>query len=90
MANKKWSELTTIERADKILKGVTWEQAEQVGVEILARCMAKRAYVNNNGEEYLLHLAESICKRADEWAHEGNNPTLLAIAKVCLTEELNL
>ena len=79
---KKLSEMTPIEKVEQRMKGMTWEEAEDVGVEILARCMALHAYARKDGEEYLPHLMKRICKRGDKWAHEGNNPQVLAFAAV--------
>lgn len=82
MARKKLSEMTPIERADKILNGVSWDDAEAVGIEILARCMALHVYARKEGVEYHKNIIESICKRGDEWAHEGNHSQILAFAAV--------
>ncbi len=79
---KKLSEMTYVERVDRALKDASWDQAEEAGIEILARCMALHAYARNEGEKYLLELTERICKRADEWAHEGNHPAILAFASM--------
>ena len=46
MARKKMSELTPIERVDRVMKGVSWEDAENVGIEILARCISFNFFVN--------------------------------------------
>ena len=82
MARKKKSDMTLQEHVDSVLKGQTWEYAEEFGIEILARCMAKHAYAMTDGEEYLLRLTKRICKRADAWAHEGNHPFMLAMISV--------
>ena len=79
---KKLSEMTYVERVDRALKDASWEQAEEAGIEILARCMALHTYARKEGGKYLLDLTERICKRADQWAQEGNNPTILAFASM--------
>lgn len=79
---KKKSEMTPIELIDQALKGRTWDEAETAGVEILARCMALHVYARKEGSGYFENLMRRICNRADEWAHEGNNPTILAFAAV--------
>ena len=79
---KKKSEMTPIELVDQALKGRTWNDAEDAGIEILARCLALHAYARKDGEKYFEKLMKRICVRADEWAHEGNNPTILAFAAV--------
>lgn len=82
MARKKLSEMTPIERVMKRMEGLSWEEAEDVGVEILARCVALHVYAHKDGKSYFDKLMERLCKRGDEWAHEGNNPRLLAFAAV--------
>ena len=82
MPRKKLSEMTPLERADKILGGRTWEEAEEVGVEILARCMALHVYARKDGKTFFKDIMHRIAVRGDEWAHEGNHPTLLAFAAV--------
>jgi len=79
---KKLSEMTPMEKMEKILKGSSWDEAEEVGKEILARCMALHLYAMGEGFEYIDHLIESICERGDAWAHEDNNPSILALAAV--------
>jgi len=82
MPRKKLSEMTCLERADKILGGRTLEEAEEAGVEILARCMALHVYARKDGEEWFKDVMRRIAERGDQWAHEGNHPTLLAFAAV--------
>lgn len=77
---KKRSEMTTKERMEWIMTGATWDEAEDVGVEMLARCMALHVYSRKEGADYMNALFERIVKRADEWAHEPGNPMVLAIA----------
>lgn len=77
---KKLSEMTPMEKMEKILKGSSWDEAEEVGKEILARCMALHLYAMGEGFEYIDHLIKSICERGDAWAHEGNNPSILGLA----------
>ena len=67
---KKLSDMTPVERSDRIFKHSTWDEAEEAGVEILARCMAKRIYAEGKGINYMTDLLNRICKRADEWAKD--------------------
>ena len=69
---KKLSEMTPIERTDRIMKHSTWDEAEEAGIEILARCMAKRVYAEGKGINYMTDLLNRICTRADEWAKENS------------------
>ena len=82
MPRKKKSEMTLKERVDSALKGETWDFGEQFGIEVLARCVALHVYARKEGGEYLSDLMKRICKRGDEWAHEGNHPFVLAMASV--------
>lgn len=72
-----------MERMEYIMTDASWDDAEEVGIEILARCCALHVYARKE-EDYILNLSmkltERICRRADEWAHEGNNPFVLACA----------
>lgn len=77
---KKLSEMTPMEKMEKILKGSSWDEAEEVGKEILARCMALHILAMGEGIEYIDHLIQSICERGDAWAREGNNPSILGLA----------
>lgn len=81
---KKVSEMTPVEKVDRALKDATWEEAEDAGVEVLARCLALHVYALKEGEEYFKTLMERIVTRGDEWAHEGNHPLVLAMASAGL------
>lgn len=79
---KKRAELNPRELSDRMLKGRTWDEAEETGIEILARCSALHIYARKEGYEYMEHLMRRICERGDEWAHEPGNPMVLALASV--------
>jgi len=79
---KKLSEMTPFERVDSRMKGMTWDEAEEIGTEILGRCMALHVYARKEGEEYFEHLMRSVCKKSDEWAHTPAGMQYLAIAAV--------
>lgn len=74
MSKKKISEMNTQELADLYLKKVSWEQAEEVCIEILARCLARRTYKLKDlyASETFLFTFDKICKRSNEWAN-GNS-----------------
>lgn len=74
--------MTPMERVDRALKGASWEEAEEAGIEVLARCTALHIYAREKEGKYVLDLAEKICKRADEWAHEEKNTFLLYMARM--------
>lgn len=78
--------MTPIEKMERIMKHSTWDEAEQIGIEILARCMALHIYARKEGGEYIEKLAMKlmlkISTRADEWAHEDNVPGFLALASI--------
>ena len=77
---KKLAEMTPIERMNKLMNGLSWEEAEEVGVEILARTFAFHAHSVKDGEKFFENLMEKIALRADEWAKEHSRE--LAIASV--------
>ena len=80
---KKLSEMTPYERVDSRMKGMSWEEAEDVGVEILARCIALHVFAREDTEEYLPKLFKRLRVRACEWAnHEGSFPLAMAKAAV--------
>ena len=82
MPRKKLSEMTPIERVDQRMKGMTWEEAEDVGVEILARCLALHMYARKDGVDWFDKTSKRIIKRAQEWKDEGNHSWILAWAAV--------
>ena len=53
MARKKLSEMTPYERVDSRMKGMSWEEAEDVGVEILARCIALHTFAREDIDEFV-------------------------------------
>lgn len=70
MPRKKLSEMTPYERVEQRMKGMSWEEAEDVAVEILARCTGLHVHVRKDSEEWIPKLFERIGKRADEWSQE--------------------
>lgn len=78
---KKLAEMTPIERMNKLMKGLSWEEAEEVGVEILARTFAFHAYSVKDGEKFFENLMEKIALRADEWAHSDDGCFVLSMAR---------
>lgn len=77
---KKLAEMTPIERMNKLMKGLSWEEAEEVGVEILARCAALHFHVHGDGEEFVIGLGEKIVNETNRWSKEHSWE--LAIASV--------
>ena len=89
MARKKLSEMTPYERVDSRMKGMSWEEAEDVGVEILARCIALHLFAREDIEEYLPKLFKRIRVRACEWARtEGSFPLAMAKSAVRHQKEM--
>lgn len=80
MTRKKMSELTPIERVDRVMKGASWEDAESVGIEILARCISFNYFVNKGGREYMEKLFARLGDRVQTWTDE--HATQLAIGRV--------
>ena len=79
---KKLSEMTPYERVLSRMKDMSWEEAEEVGVEILARCLAMHVYSRKDGEEYFLPLLRHICQTADKWASSDFGSHYLAMARI--------
>lgn len=74
--------MTLMERVDRQLEGSSWDEAEEIGIEILGRCTALHVYARKEGGDYLMNLLRRICKAADKWAHEGNHSWILAFASM--------
>ena len=88
MPRKKLSEMTRLERVDKALEGASWEEAEEAGIEILARCMALHFYSRNDGEKYFPDLIRRICIRRDQWAKDHTH--ILALAAIGHKHEMEM
>jgi hypothetical protein len=80
MSRKKMSELTPIERVDRVMKGVSWEDAENVGIEILARCISFNFFVNKRGKGYMEKLFARLGDRVQTWTDD--HATQLAMGRV--------
>lgn len=70
MSRKKLSEMTPFERVEQRMKGMSYEEAEDVAVEILARCTCLHIYVRKDAKEWIANTMERIGKRADEFSQE--------------------
>lgn len=89
MARKKLSEMTPYERVDSRMKGMSWEEAEDVGVEILARCIALHIFAREDADEYASKLSKRLFDRALEWARtEGSFPLAMAKSAVRHQKEM--
>ena len=83
---KKLAEMTPIERMNKLMKGLSWDEAEEAGIGICARCFAFHVYAKEDGGKWFETLMEKIANRADEWAkNEGS--FVLAMNSVFLKRE---
>ena len=80
MARKKLSEMTPIERVDRVMKGASWEDAENVGIEILARCISFNYFVNKGGKGYKEKLLARLGDTVQTWTDE--HATQLAMGRV--------
>ena len=80
MSRKKISEMTPIERVDRTMKGVSWEDAESVGIEILARCISFNYFVNKGGKGYMEKLFARLGDRVQTWTDA--HATELAMGRV--------
>lgn len=80
MNRKKMSEMTPMERVDRVMKGASWEDAENVGIEILARCISFNYFVNKGGKGYMEKLFARLGDRVQTWTDA--HATQLAIGRV--------
>ena len=80
MARKKLSDMTPIERVDRVMKGASWDDAENVGIEILARCISFNYFVNKGGKGYMEKLFARLGDRVQTWTDD--HATQLAIGRV--------
>lgn len=80
MARKKLIEMTPIERVDRVMKGASWEDAENVGIEILARCISFNYVVNKGGKGYMEKLFARLGDRVQTWTDA--HATQLAMGRV--------
>ena len=85
MARKKTVDMTVQELADLYLKKTSWDKAEGVGVEILARCLARHLHAVKDGDTYFEQLMDKLVKRCDEWSAQNTFP--LACMSVALKHE---
>lgn len=77
--------MTPYERVDQRMKGMSWDEAEEVGIEIIARVMALHVYARKE-EDYIPDLMKRICHRAYEWAHESDE-NIFRLAMAALAHE---
>ena len=82
MKRKKGNETTVSEWVGSHLKGKSWEEAEDIAVEILSKCIALHVYVRGEGEVYLERLTERMLIQSAQWAKAHSLE--LAIAKVTI------
>lgn len=87
MSRKKLSEMTPMERVEQRMKGLTWEEAEDVGVEILARCLSLHVCVHKDEEKYIDHLLKRVFERATEWTKEHSFELAMASVGLKLKQE---
>lgn len=80
---KKLSEMTPFERVASRMKYMSFDEAEDVGIEIMARVVAIRMYAESKDGQYLQGVFERIIKQADDYArNEGS--LYLALIKLNL------
>jgi hypothetical protein len=82
MSRKKLSEMTPMERVEQRMKGLTWEEAEDIGIEILARCLALHMFVREDLIQYTKRMNDRLFENAVKWAK--SHSTELALASVVL------
>lgn len=80
MGRKKLSEMTPYERVDSRMKGMSWEEAEEVGVHILGKCLALHIFAREEDEEYMEALFRKVVDKANEWRKSDYGAHVLAWA----------
>ena len=70
-----------MERVDQRMKGMTWDETEEVGIEILARCLTHHIFVAGDGEEFAESLPKRVAKRVREMVEEHRTAFALLRAK---------
>ena len=80
MARKKLADMTPIERMNKLMDGLSWDEAEDVGAEILGRCLALHIYAREEDEEYMKALFRKVVDKANEWRKSDYGAYVLAWA----------
>lgn len=60
--------MTPIERMNKLMKGLSWDEAEEVCREMMARCVAYHVFVCHDGEEFMHSWTDDIVNRSLEWS----------------------
>lgn len=71
---------TPAERANKIMKGCTWEEAEEIGTYILGKCAQKRIRVDND-EKFFERINHKICEKGEDWIVSENGAFYIAMAR---------
>lgn len=78
-------QLTTYQKVERLLNGISNEEAEDVAVKILAQILAKHFYVMEDGKEYLLSLNEKLLSETKEFVKKYS--FMIAISKVVNDKE---
>lgn len=84
MGRKKVADMTPIERVDRVMTGMTNEDAESVAVHILSQLIAKRVCINEDFD-YMDEVYDKIMEGVKNYATE--HVTELAISRVFLQKE---
>lgn len=73
-------QMTTYEKVELCLKGVSNEEAEDVAVKILAQIFAKHMYMYKDADAWLDKILSNLTQSTREYAH--NNAMCLALGGV--------
>lgn len=88
MARKKLSDMTIYEKVERILTGVSNEEAEEVAVKILAQLIAKHAYIENDLDAYNKGLWKKLTEAAIKFSQ--SHSLEMALAKAVHDKEKEL
>lgn len=76
---------TAAEKVNAAMEGATWEEARQIGVDMLGKYVAFHIY---RGDDFDFgKLMEEICDRGDKWVHEEGGARVVAIASFAREED---
>lgn len=73
---------TASEKVNTAMKGATWEEAYQIGIDILGKYVAFQIYAHPDKEFDFGKLLEEICERGDKWVHKEGGAQVVAFARV--------
>ena len=73
MARKKVSEMTPFEKASYRLEGCSWDEVEDVAIQLLGRCMAYKLHgLDEEPENYIRQMYTRILEEYQKFTDENS------------------